>query len=505
MKKTGKRLAMRTIVFCCVVAAALFVPVVSAFGEGSNEMVVAVPGEPPTLHPSDGCSYTANFVTDNIYERLTRREADGTVVGWLAESFSQVNDLTWRFKLRKGITFTNGEPFNADAVVTVMGYYIKEGTRCYGDYSSITGVEKVDEYTVDFKTEALDPTVPRRLLKFYVIAPKWMTDTPEAELAVSAVGTGPYKLVEWEKGRHVLLEANNDYWGDKKPTVQTIRLVPREEAAVRASMIRAGEADIAINISQDQADPLPKSVTEHTTEAVFIRVNTQHPVMQDIRVRKAIALSIDTEKLMNTLYKGVSSGLNNHIVRSSALGYNPDLKPYPYDPAEASRLVKEAGATGAEIELIIRTDQFANASELGEAVQGMINESGLDVKIVAMEAGPWRELLFANKPGQERTDLNIIAASNTRFDSSRVINFYFGMGQFCHADSAEFQVKLDNAAQQIGSARVAAYQQLWKEIAENYWVVPLFGMDFIHGLSDRVEWEPRDDGFVYFNTVTIDE
>src|SRR5262249_37683933 len=135
--------------------------------------------------------------------------------------------------------------------------------------------------------------------------------------------------------------------------------------------------------------------------------------------------------------------------------------------------------------------------------QGMIKTTGLAVTIVPMEAAPWRDLLFANKEGQKRTDMMIISASNVQFDSSRVVNFYFGLGQFSHADSADFQAKIDKAGASIGPARVAAYQAMWKEIDDNYWVVPLFGIDYLHGLSRRVSWNPRDDGFVYFNTVTL--
>jgi peptide/nickel transport system substrate-binding protein len=476
-----------------------------AHAAASGQITVAVGAEPATLLPRNGCSYEANFVTDNIYERLTRRQPDGTVKGWLAESFQQVDDLTWRFKLRQGITFSNGEPFNADAVVATLTYYLTPNvaSRCRGDYATVTSVAKVDDNTVDLKTDKLDPTVPSRLLKLYIVAPKWLTSTPDDKASVTADGTGPYTLAEWVKGDHLTLKANPNYWGDPKPTIETVRIVARGESAVRAAMVQAGEADVAVNISKDQASALPKSVTEHTTESVFLRLNTQNPVLKDVRVRKAIAEAVDTAKIMTALYPGVSSPLNGHIVRPSALGFNPDLKPYPVDLNDAKALVKAAGAEGAKLDLIVRTDLIPNVSELGEALQAMIEQTGLKVNLVPMEAAPWRDLLFANKEGQKRTDLIIISASNIQFDSSRVINFYFGLGQFSHADSKEFQDKMDKAAASSGDARVAAYRALWKEIDDNYWVVPIFGIDYIHGLSKRVEWTPRDDGFVYFNTIKL--
>ena len=455
--------------------------------------------------PRFGARYEPNSVTANLYERLTRRDADGKVVGWLAESYEQVDDLTWRFKLRPGIAFSNGEPLNADAVVETIGYYFNpdKASRCRGDYATIASATKVDDMTVDIKTATLDPTILSRLLKLYIIAPKWLAATPDEEAAVTAVGTGPYTLAEFVKGDHITLKANPAYWGEPKPAIDEVRIVVRGEAAVRASMVAAGEADIAVNISREQAAPLPASVTEHTTESVFMRLNTQNPVLSDIKVREAIADSIDTGAIMEALYPGVSSSLQGQIVRPTALGQNPDLQPYAYDPAKAKALVDGAGAAGKELKLIVRTDLIPNVMELAEAIQGMIQETGLRIALVPMEAAPWRDLLFANKEGQERTDLIIISASNIQFDSSRVMNFYLGTGQFSHADSKDFQAKMDAAAVLSGDARVAAYRALWKEARDNYWVVPIFGIDYIHGLSARIDWTPRDDGFVYFNTVTL--
>lgn len=500
-RKSGPRLALTGL----MAGAMLALLGGAAQAQATGELTVAIGAEPATMLPRDACRYETNFITDNIYERLTRRQADGSVVGWLAESFEQTGDLTWVFKLRPGISFSNGEPLNADAVVETIKYYFNPdvASRCRGDYSTIASAKKLDDMTVELTTATVDPTIPSRLLKLYVIAPKWLAEASDEETAISAVGTGPYTFAEWVKGDHVTLKANPDYWGEDKPTIETVKIVARGEAAVRAAMVQAGEADMAINISQEQAAPLPKSVTEHTTEAVFVRLNVQNPVLSDVRVRQAIADAIDTQTIMEALYPGVSTPLAGQIIRPSALGFNPDLKPYGYDAAAAQKLISEAGAAGKELKLIVRTDLIPNVSELAEAMQGMLQEAGLKITLVPMEAAPWRDLLFANKEGQERTDMIIISASNIQFDSSRVMNFYYGTGQFSHSDDAGFQAEMDKAAVLSGDARVAAYRALWAEAYDKYWVVPIFGIDYIHGLSARTEWTPRDDGFVYFNTVKL--
>jgi peptide/nickel transport system substrate-binding protein len=480
----------------------------AGLAQPTGEITVAVPAEPESLLPRNGCSYTSQFVTDSVYERLLRRQPDGSFQGWLAESYEQLDDLTWRFKLRQGVTFSNGEAFNADSVLNGIAYYRNPDftSQCISDYISLDSAKKVDDYTVDVTTRYPDPNFAASFGILSFMLPKdWLTNTPDTEASTTMVGTGPYMLTEWVKGSHLTLTANPDYWGEPKPTIQTIRLVPRDEGEVRAAMVKAGEADIAINLSPEQAAQMPKTASELTTEAVLIRINTLHPVLKDVRVRRAIAMSIDNETIMEALFPGVSSPLNGQIARPSARGYNPDLAPYPYDPAEAKRLVEEAGATGTELEFYLRSDLMPGVGELGEAIQAMVEETGLKIKLITVEAAPWRELLNARNEGQERTDLFISSASNQTFDSSRLINGYFGNGSMSHADNADFAARSAEVAALDGEERAAAYRELWQEVYDNVWVIPLFGFDYIHGLSERVDWSPRDDSFVFWNTVTFAE
>lgn len=463
-------------------------------------LTVAVPAEPESLIPRNGCSYASQFVMDNVYERLTRRQPDGTIVGWLADSFEQTDPLTWRFHLKQGVTFSNGEPFTADAIVTLVDYFLDPNipSRCIGDFVTLAGAVKIDDHTVDVKTSKPDPILPISFgRRFFIVAPQWLTGASDDEAAVTVVGTGPYMLTDWTKGISLTLERNPTYWGET-PTIETIRLLPRVEGQVRADMVRTGEADIAINLTNDAAASMPKSVVEPTTESILVRLNTQNPVLADINVRKALALSVDTATIIDALFPGTSSALNGQVARQTALGYNPDLTDYPYDPAQAAQLIEAAGAAGQELSFTIRTDLLPNVGELAEALQAMMEQSGLKISLVNLDAAPWRDALYARKEGQERTELFISGASNIQFDSSRLINNYFGLGQFSHADSEEFQAKMDEVGAMSGDERIAGYRALWQEIHDNYWVIPLFGIDFVHGVSERVDWQPRDDGYFDF-------
>jgi peptide/nickel transport system substrate-binding protein len=482
----------------------LFLVAPAAAVPPDDTLVVAIGAEPETLLPRNACSTSANWVTETVYDRLTQLQPDGTVGGSLAESFEQVDPLIWQFKLRQDVTFSNGEPFNADTVVTNVTYVLDPANpaQCASSHPTLVRAEKVDEFTVNLITSTPDQTLPARMFQMYMVAPGWLMNTPDEELAVTAVGTGSYTLEEWLKGQRIVLRANATYWGAVKPTFDQVQLIARSEEAVRAAMVQSGEADMAINISQELAETLPQSVTQYTTETVLLRINTENPVLSDVRVRQAINLSIDRNIIMEALYPGITSDLRGQAVRESALGQNPDLPSIPYDPERAAQLVSEAGATGQNINIVIRTDIMPKVMELAEALQSMISQSGLQVTLQPMEAAAWRTLLWATQPGQERSDLLIAVVSNNQFDSGYVLGRYFGTGQYSHAGGEALQAKIDAAAGLTGEERVAAYNAIWQEVYDENLVVPLFGLDFIHGLSARVNWTPRNDGWLLYNTVT---
>ena len=112
---------------------------------------------------------------------------------------------------------------------------------------------------------------------------------------------------------------------------------------------------------------------------------------------------------------------------------------------------------------MLRTDLIPKVTELGESLQAMIGQSSLKVALQPIESAAWRTLLWANKPGQERSDLLIAAASNNQFDSNRVLRLYFGTGQYSQSGGPEFQAKVSHAGTLKGEERVKAYQAIWRE------------------------------------------
>jgi peptide/nickel transport system substrate-binding protein len=482
--------------------------------KGSITMVIESDGD--TIHPKDGTTDNAMFVMGNVYDGLTARDwSTGTpkIVGKLAESFEQstADPKTWRFKLRQGLKFINGEPVNADAVVNMVNFVTDPANPGLAiDEFGLNGAKatRIDEYTVDITTKEADAIYPSRVVRMGIPAPKWLASMPNDNSITQAVGSGPYKLVEFVKGDHFLLQANPDYWGPNKPRIAEIKIVFRNEAAVRGAMLQAGEVQLATLLTPEQAKQMPASIIELTGEAVGIKINPEHPVLKDLRVRQAINMSLDRKSMIDSLYGDVAEPLNGMMVRKSSLGWNPNLKEYPYDPAKAKQLVQDAGAVGQSIELISRNGVVPRVDEVTELFANQVNQSGLKVTVRSLEVGQWRAANRQVKPGETRTDLLLTSASDPVLDSSRTLNNYYKCGgvnaQWC---DQEWTTKFNNVLGLSGDARAKGFQELWQVAYDQNVFTPLFGLNFIHGISPKLHWgtTKRYDLIRDFTEWTLDD
>jgi peptide/nickel transport system substrate-binding protein len=475
----------------------------------AKQIIVVNESEPDTIVTKDASTNISYFVMDNVYDNLTGREftgGQGKLVPELAESWTRTDPVTWRFKLRQGVKFHNGEAFNADSIVTAVEDMTnpQQPGRALTEYGAMTGAKKIDDYTVDIISKDPDPILPSRLARFPIPAPNWLKTANLEISSTQAVGSGPWILAEYVKGSHLLFKANENYWGPNKPKVAEIKMLGRREQGVRASMLQAGEAHLAFHVALDQADQVPRKIVEQTQESPMFRINTEHPVLQDIRVRQAIVYSIDTQGMINSLFPGIAVPLNGQVVRQGSVGWNPELKTYPYNPAEAKRLLQEAGAVGTPVEYVDRPGSFPRAGEVGELIVTWLNETGFKASVRHMEAAAWREAFLAVKPDQQRTDLQQTSVSNPVLDSSRVFDVYYACGGRNHIGcDPEFDRMYKEAKALEGEPRDKAFQALWAYAYDKLWYMPLFGLNWVHGAANNLEWTPRIDGQVLFSEMNL--
>ena len=250
------------------------------------------------------------------------------------------------------------------------------------------------------------------------------SETP-VEFVRDPIGTGPYKLASWEPGQSIVLERRDDYWGEA-PAVEKATYVFRTDPAVAAAMVTQGEADLAPSISAVDATNPDTDVSYLNSETLYLRIDSAVAPISDKRVREALNLAIDREAFIGTLLpEGTEVAVA--MVPPTTLGWNPDVKPFPYDPEKAKALLEEAKADGVPvdttIQLIGRSNLFPGVVEVVEAMQQMLQDVGFTVEVQMLEVAQIEELY--NKPFKEGRPPQMLAVQHDNSRGDPVFSMFF--------------------------------------------------------------------------------
>ena len=290
-------------------------PLPSGIVSAQDSVTLVVGEEPIQLNSfrSIGASLNAPIVRDNLIENLTWQSGDdqrivptSATTGW-----EQLAPEKWRFNLRQGVKFNNGEPWNAQAALPSTAYQ-GIGTNDNSSYPYTGGftAQAVDEFTLDITCDQPCPIFPNTSFFLSFEAPNHLATTTEEEQARQSVGFGPYKLVEWRPGVDITQEAYEDYVpaGDhfefQKPFIKNLRWLWRGETTVMTAMVQAGEADIAWDVGVDAAKALPENMIKagSSAETFALTVNTLwHPELKKKKVRQAIVHAINCQEMVDVL------------------------------------------------------------------------------------------------------------------------------------------------------------------------------------------------------------
>lgn len=440
-------------------------------------------------------SQVGKVIKQNVTETLTEIDpASGKVLPRLATEWSQADPQTWRLKLRENVKFHDGTPFNAEALKVALARLLNEKLDCeirvkyFGGLTVDVGV--LGEHEVEIKTNRPVPILPTLLSTVTVAAPS----TPHDEYSRRPIGTGPYIFADWKAGKNIVLKRFDEYWGEK-PEVTSATYVWRQESTVRAAMVASGEADIAFNIAvQDATDP-KSDFSYLNAETTRLRIDVPIAPLDDVRVRQALNYAIDREALKGTIFSDDVVPATQLIVPGTN-GYNPDLKPYPYDPDKAKELLKQAESAGVpvhkEILLIGRHNFFPNSEEAVQAIQAMYSEAGLNVKLQMTESSEWYDSLFKPFAENRAPNLFLDQHDNTSGDASLTIYAkYHSKGGQSVLDDKELDDLIDRANVATGEERTKLFQRAFKRIHEDLvGDVALFHMVGFTRVNGRLEFKP---------------
>lgn len=476
------------------------------WGAPKGKLVAAFSTDISTLDTQNHNIRVNYIVGWHLYDNLVQRDQKTMkIVPHLAESWKLLDDNTWEFKLRKGVKFDDGEPFNAECVKFTIERGLDPKCPQRPTISWIKEVKVVDDHTVRLISIKPYPVVLERLANFQMLPAKWVKEKGSDYVATHANGTGPYRLKEWKRGVHIILEAKDDYWKGA-PAIKTIIFRPIKEIATQISELLTGGIDIVRDIPPDQIPLIENSKIARISKAPTLRVvylvidadgRAGKSPVQNLKVRQAISHAIDVDTIIKTV-------MNGNAIRTAAVlnpqhfGYDKSLEdPYPYNPEKARKLLKEANFPFDQpLRLVTYTGSIQNPRALVEVVAGYLSKVGIKTNInVYSDIGMWDRL---GREGKQN-DCSIHSwGSGGVYDADALYYNYFRNGQaFCYGSSPEMDKWLDQARATMDTElRKKLYYNAGKYINDQALAVPFYAQYTILGVNKRVIYEAPPDEFL---------
>ncbi|GGB02722.1 peptide ABC transporter substrate-binding protein [Brucella endophytica] len=485
-----------------------------AFAAG--KMTISSPQDPGSWDPIDTFLVQWAAVATNIFDGLTWRGPDLKVVPGLAESWEELDGgKRIRFKLRQNVKFHNGEPFDAEAVKFTFDRLLgAEGSKGpqRSNYTSIESIEIIDPYTVDMKLKTPDPVLLTKLAGYgaMIVPPKYIREKGEDYFNLNPVGTGAFKFVSYAPKVDIKLEANPDYWGGA-PKLSELEYRFIAEPATAVAELQAGRVDLVIPptipigmIPVIQNDPKLEvlSIPGPTVDA--LRFNTRDGITADPRVRKAIIMAIDRATIVKSILAGQASEIAS-FQSALSFGYDPNLKPIPYDPEGAKKLLAEAGVkAGTPLQIDIRgNDQTMN--EVAQVISSYLSMVGLTATIKPYETNVLlNDIIPQGKTGamfQQKW-------GGWTFDYDNTAYLMYHTGEKWNPyDKDEKLDKLleEQRTMTDPTQREKVLQEVAKYAADRALEVPLYNSNAIYGISKRVKgFVPAPDNRMKLTDVTVE-
>lgn len=361
---------------------------------GPRTLTIAFGAIPTTADPAFDTGAWAMDAFDTVFDTLVIFK-DGKLQASVAESWKTLSDTQWEFKLRKDIKFQNGEPMNAQAAKYSIERILLPANKSnwMSQLGPITKVEAVDDYTLRITTSVPVATLPQNLLVAYLVPPKYAEEVGLAKFAKAPVGSGPFKFDSMDPLTYFTVTAwpESWRWGGKKPGLDKVTWKKLPEDSTRVSALQAGEVDIGDNISPEQAEKLKGTKLQIISQPIAqtlvinLRSTWDTPIKSKL-VRQALNYGVDKQSIIKSILLGNATQSQGQIIGPDAFGFNPNLKPYPYDPQKAKDLLKEAGyPDGFEITFNGTQGRYPKDKEVAEVVVAQLAQIGVKAKLEFVE------------------------------------------------------------------------------------------------------------------------
>jgi len=395
--------------FVCRIAAVL-AALALCTAATAQELRLGVAAEPTSMDPHFHNLTPNNSMLSHIFEYLVDQDERQRLRPALAESWKAIDDTTWEFKLRRNVKFHDGTPFTADDVIFSFerAPNVEGSPSSFGIYAKGKTLTKVDDHTVHIKTAAPYPLMANDVSQIFIISKKHATGakTPDFNSGKAAVGTGPFKYVEYTPGNRIVMQRNESYWGTKPQWARVVFRGIKSDPS-RVAALLAGDVDLIDEVPATDMERLkkdPKLTIAQTVsnriiylhldhfrdDSPFVKAKDGGPIknpLRDRRVRTALSKMIDRDAIVSRVMEGqaVKAG---QLLPDGFFGVSKKLKPVAYDPNGAKKLLAEAGVpNGFRLTIHSPNDRYPNDAKIAEAVGQMLTRNGIDTQVVTMTQG----------------------------------------------------------------------------------------------------------------------
>jgi peptide/nickel transport system substrate-binding protein len=487
------------------------------------ELSIALGADVTSIDPHFHNLTPNNNVGGHIFEPLVTKDARGKLTPGLAESWRTVDDLTWEFRLRKGVKFHDGSEFSAADVAFTLDRVptVPNSPSPFTTYSKqITEKVIVDPHTIRLKTAMPYPLMPNDMGTILIVSGKAAkgASTDDFNSGKAAIGTGPFKFVRWQKGDRIELARHDAYWGPKpawdKVTFRIITSDPTRVAALMAGDVRAIDnvptADLA-RVLKDPGLSLYRVVSHRVMylhldssrdKSPFVTDKAGRPLernpLKDVRVRRALSRAINRQALVDRVMEGAARP-TGQLMPEGMFGYTPALKPEPYDPDGAKKLLAEAGyPNGFGLTLHGPNNRYVNDEQIAQAIAQMLTRVGVATRVETMPSS-----VYFSRANKLEFSLILVGWGSDTAEASSPLKALLatyskekGMGQANRGrySNPKVDAALEQALATVDDARREKLLQQATEIAmTDLGIIPLYHQENLWATRKGVGYAPRAD------------
>jgi ABC-type transport system substrate-binding protein len=483
-------------------------PTAAVAAPPSGRVVYSNPSKLRTLDTISVYGLQEFQISRQMMEPLLDLTQDGKLTPVLAESWEPSdNGATWTFKLRKGVKFHDGSPFDANSVAATIkrakSAPISQHQFAFVDFED-PPVQVIDDTTVAFKSKTPTASLLYNLVAVYMMPTSIASDPAYDKAAFDgAIGTGPFKLVKFNVDGDSMMQANPNYWQPGLPKIAELVHRPTVEPSAMVAAVKAGEIDLAEGISVDlvstlQSDPNLQLIQSHLWQIDFFILNTTYEPLRDPKVRQAINFAIDRGTLTKDVY-GAGTPIASYPPKG-LVGFDSKLPADPYDPARAKELLASAGLGGGfDLEVLYPAGTYIKDKDVSQFIADQLRQVGIRATVTAGEANATRNGYRDGKYQMGMLSSIAVTGDADRYFEERMVQDVYKSG---YHDEQVISLIKQGAAQTDTANRQSLYEQVQDLMWQGPPVIYLYQIDWTYAAKKAVSgfnWMPNR----IFNLATL--